>query len=52
MLLGVGATLALSAVFVLLVLRRIGVEERLLAARLTGYSDYAAGTYRLVPYVY
>ena len=52
MLLGVGATLALSAVFVLLVLRRIGVEERLLAARLAGYSDYAARSYRLVPYVY
>jgi protein-S-isoprenylcysteine O-methyltransferase Ste14 len=51
-LLGAPATLVLSVVFAVLVLRRIAAEERLLAARLPGYEDYAARSYRLVPYVY
>jgi len=51
-LLGAGWTLVVSAVFALLVLHRIGVEERLLTARLPGYSAYATRTHRLVPHVY
>lgn len=51
-LLAAPATLGLSVAFAALVLRRIGVEERLLAARLPEYANYAARSYRLIPYVY
>jgi protein-S-isoprenylcysteine O-methyltransferase Ste14 len=50
--LGAWLTLVLSAVFAAMVLQRIAAEERRLAARLADYADYAAHTYRLVPYVY
>lgn len=50
--LGAWLTLALSALFITLVFHRIAAEERYLAARFGGYSDYAARTNRLVPYVY
>jgi protein-S-isoprenylcysteine O-methyltransferase Ste14 len=51
-LLGAEATLAVSALFTVLVLHRIEVEERLLTARLPGYPAYAARTSRLIPHVY
>jgi protein-S-isoprenylcysteine O-methyltransferase Ste14 len=50
--LGACFTLLLSALFVALVIHRIGVEERCLAQRLATYPDYAARTHRLIPYVY
>lgn len=46
----VSATLAVA--FVILVLHRVGIEERLLHARLPGYRAYVARTKRFVPYVY
>jgi protein-S-isoprenylcysteine O-methyltransferase Ste14 len=45
-------TLWLAAVFAVLVLRRIAIEERVLAARFPEYAAYQARTSRLVPYVY
>jgi protein-S-isoprenylcysteine O-methyltransferase Ste14 len=51
-LLGARLTLLASVFFTVLVIRRIGIEERRLAARLADYDRYAARTYRLVPYVY
>jgi protein-S-isoprenylcysteine O-methyltransferase Ste14 len=50
--LGAWLTLVPTAVFTALVLQRIAAEERRLGARLADYADYAAHTYRLVPYVY
>ncbi len=52
LLLGARWALLLSAAFAFLVLRRMAVEERLLAARFPEYPAYAARTYRLFPYVY
>ncbi len=52
LLLGARLTLLVSLLFAVLVIRRIGVEEKLLGARLADYGSYAARTYRLVPYVY
>ncbi len=42
----------LVAVFALVIVRRIAIEERALRVRLPEYSAYAARTYRLIPYVY
>jgi protein-S-isoprenylcysteine O-methyltransferase Ste14 len=50
--LGACVTLTLSTLFVALVVHRIGIEERCLAARLDGYGAYAARTARLIPHVY
>jgi protein-S-isoprenylcysteine O-methyltransferase Ste14 len=50
--LGAFWTLAMSLVFSAVVLRRIGVEEAALTARLPDYRDYAARTHRLVPHVF
>ena len=50
--LGSCATLVLSAAFTAIIVRRIGLEERLLRERVPGYTAYAARTYRLIPYVY
>ena len=51
-LLAARGTVLLSVLFTALVIRRIGIEERVLGARLADYRSYAARTYRLVPYVY
>ena len=45
-------TFFLSGVFGVLVIQRIGVEERALAERLPEYPAYAARTSRLIPHVY
>jgi protein-S-isoprenylcysteine O-methyltransferase Ste14 len=45
-------TLLVSVLFALVVLRRIGIEEHALAARLPTYPEYAARTFRLIPHVY
>jgi protein-S-isoprenylcysteine O-methyltransferase Ste14 len=45
-------TLAVSLLFALAVVRRIGVEERALAERLPDYPTYASRTSRLIPHVY
>jgi protein-S-isoprenylcysteine O-methyltransferase Ste14 len=50
--LGARATLILAAAFASIIVRRIGLEERLLRERVPGYTAYAARTYRLIPYVY
>jgi len=50
--LGVRWTLLLSLLFLVAVLRRIGVEERALAARFPDYAAYASRTARLLPHVY
>jgi protein-S-isoprenylcysteine O-methyltransferase Ste14 len=50
--LGAYTTLILAVVVVLVIGRRIAVEERLLCERIPGYRAYAARTYRLIPYVY
>jgi protein-S-isoprenylcysteine O-methyltransferase Ste14 len=52
LLLGARVSLLASAAFVVLVLRRIQIEEESLAARLPAYAAYAARTHRLVPHVY
>lgn len=45
-------TFVLSGLFAVLVIQRIGVEERALAERLPDYPAYAARTSRLLPHVY
>lgn len=50
--LGASLGLLLGLIFSWGVLRRIGVEEAVLAERLPAYRDYAQRTKRLVPYVY
>lgn len=50
--LGARLTLVVSALFVVLVVRRIGVEERALAERLPEYDAHAARTAKLIPHVY
>ena len=50
--LGAYVVSALAIAFATVVLRRIGMEERLLAARMPGYRAYAGRTHRLIPYVY
>ncbi|MEO6025322.1 MAG: isoprenylcysteine carboxylmethyltransferase family protein [Candidatus Binatia bacterium] len=45
-------TFFLSGLFTVLVIQRIGVEERALAERLSDYPAYAARTSRLIPHVY
>ncbi|MEB2285555.1 MAG: hypothetical protein B6D46_14060 [Polyangiaceae bacterium UTPRO1] len=52
LLLAARCTLVVSALFLVAVVRRIGVEERALAARFPDYAAYAARTSRLLPYVY
>lgn len=52
LLLGASWTFALSALFTIAVVRRIGVEEQALTARLPDYAHYAAHTSRLIPHVY
>jgi protein-S-isoprenylcysteine O-methyltransferase Ste14 len=52
LLLGAWWTLAFSLLFVVLVVRRIAVEERALADRLPDYAAYAARTSKLIPHVY
>jgi protein-S-isoprenylcysteine O-methyltransferase Ste14 len=52
LLLGACWTLVLSVAFLILVLRRIAVEEQLLAARFPAFAAYAARTARLLPHVY
>ncbi len=51
-LLGASWTFVLSGLFAVLVIQRIGVEERALAERLPDYPAYAARTSRLLPHVY
>ncbi len=50
--LGARWTLVLGVIFTLSVLRRIGIEERVLAERFPAYTSYAARTARLLPHVY
>ncbi|MCC6850545.1 MAG: isoprenylcysteine carboxylmethyltransferase family protein [Deltaproteobacteria bacterium] len=45
-------TLVVSALFLVAVVRRIGVEERALTARFPDYPAYASRTSRLLPHVY
>ena len=52
LMLGAYLSLTLAVAFATVVAQRIAAEERVLTERVPGYRDYAARTYRLVPYVY
>ncbi len=52
LLLGARWALAMSALFLVAVVQRIGVEERALTARFPDYAAYASRTARLLPHVY
>jgi protein-S-isoprenylcysteine O-methyltransferase Ste14 len=50
--LGAWVTTILALPFVVIVLRRIRVEEAVLLARIPGYRTYMERTHRLLPHVY
>lgn len=50
--LGARLSVALAAAFAVVVVQRMGREERILTERMPGYREYAARTHRLLPYVY
>ena len=50
--LGASATVLLSIVFALLVVRRIHLEEAIFTRQTPEYAAYAARTHRLFPHVY